>query len=72
LRLSKDTGVYNLHVGGAAAAAMVVREIEPFMRTENKAAQISGFKESVCRPRKHLSPSIRTTMEILGLVNRSP
>jgi len=72
ISLTKSTGVYALHVGGAEAVARVIREIEPYIRTENKIHQISVFKESICWPRKRLWPSISKAREILGLVNLVP
>lgn len=72
LNLTKNTGVYNLHILGAEIEARVIKEIEPFLRTENKRIQISEFKKKICEPRKLLWPSIRNAREILGLTNKSP
>lgn len=71
MNLTKSTGVYNLRILGADNAARVVKEIEPFIRTENKIVQISNFKKSICKPRKRLWPSIRDAREILGLTNKA-
>jgi len=71
LDLTKSTGVYNLRILGADNVAKVIKEIEPFVRTENKIAQISEFEKSICKPRKRLWSSIRDAREILGLTNRA-
>lgn len=71
LKLARATGVYNLHILGAEIEARVIKEIEPFIRTENKITQISEFKKSICRPRKTLWPSIKNAREILGLTDKS-
>lgn len=71
LLLTKSTGVYNLHINGAETVARVIKEIEPYIRTENKILQISKFKQSICRPRNHLWPSIKNAREVLGLTNSS-
>ncbi len=71
LLLSKAIGVYNLHITGAGIEARVIKEIEPFIRTENKMDQISEFKKSICKPRKTLWPSIRNAREILGLTDKA-
>ena len=71
LLMDKTTGVYNLHVFGAGIVARVIKEIEPFIRTENKIAQISEFKKSICRQRKKLWPSIREARDVLGLTDKA-
>ncbi|HEV2225189.1 MAG TPA: hypothetical protein VGR56_00110 [Nitrososphaerales archaeon] len=70
LKLSKATGVYNLHITGVETMARVIKEVEPFIRTENKIIQISEFKKSICKPRRTLWSSIRNAREILGLTDR--
>ncbi len=67
MNLQKNTGVYTLHVSGAENVARLTKEIEPYIRTENKKEEIDALKESLMKPRKLLWPSIRKAREILGL-----
>jgi hypothetical protein len=47
--------------------ATVVKNIEPYIRTENKKGQIQQFKESLSAPRKRLHEVIRDARKILDL-----
>ena len=67
LRLLKGTGVYRVDVFGNDQMAKTIKNIEPYIRTENKKQQIEEFKDKLMAPRKSLRLRTRVAREILGL-----
>jgi len=67
MTLQKGTGCYHAHLARVDDVAMVVKNIEPYIRTENKKEQIRQFKEKLRAPRKTLHGGIREARKILDL-----
>jgi hypothetical protein len=67
MRLDEHTGVYYAVVSRIEDVARVVKNIEPFIRTANKAMEIDGFKAYLVKPRKRLNISIIRARKILGV-----
>ncbi len=66
--LSHDNrGVYHVVVNDTEHIARIIKNTEPFIRTENKKMQIDRFKEKISEPRKTLKHGIIAAREILGL-----
>ena len=70
MRLDKHTGVYYAIVNRADHIAIIIKNIEPFIRTENKKMEIADFKRHIARPRKKLRYSIIEARRILGIEER--
>ena len=68
LRFNKNDGVYQVGVSGAEQAALVVKNIEPYIRTVNKQEQIERFKDALAEPRKSLKSCIRIARKTLGII----
>ncbi len=69
--LDKKTGAYYAFVQRTDHMAQVIKNVEPFIKTENKKRQIEAFKENLSRHRLHLEQNIVQAREILGLGRRS-
>ncbi len=67
LRLDRPGGVYYSEVYGTDRIAKIIKNIEPYIKTENKKRQIEQFKDKLIEQRKSLRPGIRIAREILGL-----
>ncbi len=67
LRLDKHTGVYYVMVSRVEHIATVIRNIEPFIRTENKKREVSAFKEELAMHRDRLRTSVIQARNILGI-----
>ena len=65
--LDKSMGGWHAHLHRVDDVATVIKNIEPYIRTENKKEQIRQFKESVSKPREKLHGGIRNARKILGL-----
>lgn len=65
--LDKSMGAYHAHLHRVEDVATVVKNIEPYIRTENKREQIREFKDSLSKPRKRLHGGIMKARKILGL-----
>jgi hypothetical protein len=67
MRLDEHTGVYYAIVNRADHIAMIIKNIEPFIRTDNKKMEIADFKQHIARPRKKLQRSIIEARRILEI-----
>lgn len=67
MTLDRSMGGWHAHLHRVDDVASVVKNIEPYIRTENKKEQIQQFKESLMEPRKKLHGGIRKAREILDL-----
>jgi len=65
--LQKEVGCYHASLHKIDDVATVVKNIEPYIRTENKKEQIAQFKERLKAPRKRLYSAIINARRILGL-----
>jgi len=65
--LQKSVGCYHARLGRVDDVATVIKNIEPYIRTENKKEQIQQFKEKLSAPRKTLHGGIREARKILDL-----
>jgi hypothetical protein len=66
MTIDKLVGCYHAHLH-RVDIAIVIKNTEPYMRTENKKEQIKQFKENVNDPRKTLHRGIRNARKILNL-----
>jgi hypothetical protein len=65
--LQKSVGCYHARLAKVEDVAMVIKNIEPYIRTENKKEQIQQFKEKLSAPRKSLRSEIREARKTLDL-----
>ncbi len=67
MTLQKSVGCYHARLARVDDVATVIKNIEPYIRTENKKEQIQQFKERLSAPRKSLQSGIREARKILEL-----
>jgi hypothetical protein len=65
MTMQKSVGCYHAHVHRVDDVATVIKNIEPYIRTENKKEQIQQFKESLSKPRRKLHGGIMKARKIL-------
>jgi hypothetical protein len=65
--LSKKSLIYELVTWGAEGLAKVIRNTEPYIRTENKRNQIAHCKQELARPRKRLEEKVVRARLLLGI-----
>lgn len=65
--LDKSMGGWHAHLHRVDDVATVVKNVEQYIRTENKKEQILKFKESLMEPRKRLRGGIRKARKLLDL-----
>jgi hypothetical protein len=65
--LQKSVGCYHTNLRRVDEVATVVKNIEPYIRTENKKEQIHQFKESLSAPRERLHGVVREARKTLDL-----
>jgi hypothetical protein len=67
MTLQKSVGCYHAHLHRVDEVAVVIKNIESYMGTENKKEQIEQFKYALNAPRKRLQKGIREARKILDL-----
>jgi hypothetical protein len=67
MRLDKHAGVYYVVVNKVDDIARVIRNVGPYIRTENKRREIEAFKEELAKPRAKLRTSVIHARRILGI-----
>lgn len=65
--LDENTGVYYASVDRTDHIAWVIKNVEPFIRTENKKREIVAFKRYLAMSRKRLQAVIIEARQILGV-----
>lgn len=65
--LDENTGVYYVSVDRTNQIAKVIKNVEPFIRTENKKREIAAFKEYLAKPRRRLQAVVLEARTILGV-----
>ncbi|HEV2389092.1 MAG TPA: hypothetical protein VGS04_00045, partial [Nitrososphaerales archaeon] len=65
--LNKSVGGWHAQLHRVDDVATVIKNIEPYIRTENKKEQIQQFKESLSAPRKKLHGGIRKARKVPGV-----
>ncbi len=63
----KKSHIYELVTWGAEGLARVIRNTEPYIRTQNKRNQIIQCKEELARPRKRLEEKVVRARLLLGI-----
>jgi hypothetical protein len=67
MTLQKSVGCYHANLRRVDEVAIVVKNIEPYIRTENKKEQIQRFKEKLSAPRERLHGVVREARKALGI-----
>jgi hypothetical protein len=67
MTMQKSVGCYHAHLHRVDDVATVIKNIEPYIRTENKKEQIQQFKKSLSEPRRRLQGGIMRARKILDL-----
>jgi hypothetical protein len=65
--LDMHTGVYYVSLDRTEHIAMVIKNVEPHIRTEKKMRDIAAFKKYLALPRKRLHASVLEARKILGI-----
>lgn len=69
--LDENTGVYYVSVDRTDHIALVIKNVEPFIRTENKKREIDAFRKFLAVPRKRLHAVILEARKILDVEEAS-